>query len=321
MISPKYPKWKWRNQHKSRAAYLCFFYHTCFLDSVKVKPTIQTLTGSWEVERDSILIHLTTYFHIKIFFKKKLEEKRKTTGVGESGERASLKLKSSCCCCLAAKSYLTLQPHGLQPTRPPLSMWFSQARILEWVAISFSTEVMCLSVFWFISLTTLTCILNPYTSLYGLWFPCFLMKSDVISWVGIHVHKVLKSYILKVALLSWSKQILSLTYKCMNSINIWKLFEDSTQHSYRKWRHKNAFGFELQTKNLPRELAEMKVVNGDDARVSEMVHHLPRQPLYRPNLTTQRHDQDPFSNQFTVNAFLYDKIQYIKEGRWPWGCL
>ena len=55
--------------------------------------------------------------------------------------------------------------------------------------------------------------------------------------------------------------------------------------------------------------------------VSEMVHHPPQQPLYSPNLTTQRHDQDPFSNQFTVNAFLYDKIQYIKEGRWSWGWL
>lgn len=58
-------------------------------------------------------------------------------------------------------------------------------------------------------------------------------------------------------------------------INIWKLFEDSYNILTGNEDNKNAFGFELQTKNLPRELAEMKVVNGDDASVSEMVHHLP----------------------------------------------
>ena len=42
-----------------------------------------------------------------------------------------------CICCLAAKLCLTLQSHELQPTRL-LCPWISQARILEWVAISFS---------------------------------------------------------------------------------------------------------------------------------------------------------------------------------------
>ena len=43
-----------------------------------------------------------------------------------------------CCCCLVAKSCLTLlQPHGLWPAR---LQRISQARILEWVAISFSRE-------------------------------------------------------------------------------------------------------------------------------------------------------------------------------------
>ena len=43
-----------------------------------------------------------------------------------------------CCCCLAAKSCPTLlQSHGLQPARL-LCPWNFQARILEWVAISYS---------------------------------------------------------------------------------------------------------------------------------------------------------------------------------------
>ena len=51
----------------------------------------------------------------------------------------SQKIKHSYhCCCLATQSCLILlQPHGLYPTKL-LCPWISQARILEWVVISFS---------------------------------------------------------------------------------------------------------------------------------------------------------------------------------------
>ena len=231
MISPKYPKWKWRSQHKIRAAYLGFYYHIWFLDFIKVSPTIRTLIGSWKVETDSTLMHLTTYFHIKFSLpkkKKKIGGEKEYNRSRRKWRKSTLKTQKSSCC-LVAKSCLTLQPHGLQPARPPLSMRFSQARILEWVAISFSTEVMYLSV-----LIYQLDYFNLYTEfLYkSLWTPISMLSDEEwYDFIGIHVHKVLKSYILKVALLSWLKQILSLNYMCMNSINTLKLFEDSTQHS------------------------------------------------------------------------------------------
>ena len=49
--------------------------------------------------------------------------------------------KGSLCCCLVAKSCPTLlPPHGQQPTRL-LCLWVSQARILEWVAISYPGDL------------------------------------------------------------------------------------------------------------------------------------------------------------------------------------
>ena len=209
---------------------LVSYYHTCFLDFIKVSPTIRTLIGSWKVETDSTLMHLTTYFHIKFSLpkKKKIGGEKEYNRSRRKWRKSTLKTQKSSCC-LVAKSCLTLQPHGLQPARPPLSMRFSQARILEWVAISFSTEVMYLSV-----LIYQLDYFNFYTeSLYkSLWTPVSrLPDEEWYNFMGIHVHKVLKSYILKVALLSWLKQILSLNYMCMNSINTLKLFEDSIQHS------------------------------------------------------------------------------------------
>ena len=50
-----------------------------------------------------------------------------------------LSIVNDCCCCLVVKSSLTLQPRGLHCSLPGSSVHgISQARILEWVAVSFS---------------------------------------------------------------------------------------------------------------------------------------------------------------------------------------
>ena len=46
----------------------------------------------------------------------------------------------SCHCCLVAKSCLTLVIPWTIACQAPLSMGFSQARILEWVAVPYSRE-------------------------------------------------------------------------------------------------------------------------------------------------------------------------------------
>ena len=56
---------------------------------------------------------------------------------GKSGKLLHLKSITSCVC-VQAHLCLTLQLHGLQPTRLPPVHGIFQARILEWVAISFS---------------------------------------------------------------------------------------------------------------------------------------------------------------------------------------
>ena len=49
-------------------------------------------------------------------------------------------LVTRCCCCFVVMSYLTLlQPHGLYSPPGSSVHGISQARILEWVAISFSS--------------------------------------------------------------------------------------------------------------------------------------------------------------------------------------
>lgn len=81
------------------------------------------------------------------------------------------------------------------------------------------------------------------------------------------------------------------------------------------------FGFLLQTKDLPQRNGQMNVVIGEGSRglcdgafPFETTH-------YGPDLTLQRQGGDPVSSSIIVNAILYDKIQCIKECRWPWGWL
>ena len=65
----------------------------------------------------------------------------------------------------------------------------------------------------------------------------------------------------------------------------------------------------------------MNVVNGEGSQ-SLCDGTLPSQTThYSPDLTLQRHDEDPVNSLIIVNAILYDKIQCIKECRWPWGWL
>lgn len=53
--------------------------------------------------------------------------------------------------------------------------------------------------------------------------------------------------------------------------------------------------------------------------LQSLTHQPPHTTHYSANLIIQRHDQNLVSNPFILSAILYDKIQCIKECRWPWG--
>ena len=130
-----------------------------------------------------------------------------------------------CCCCVTSVMSDSVWPHRRQPTRIPVP-GILQARILEWVAISFSNawkwkvKVKSLSHVWL--------LVTPWTAAYQA--PLCMGFSRQEYWSGVPLPSPLYPDTLLNLLISAVFKMESLVYTCSPSWTLWQIHVDVWQN-------------------------------------------------------------------------------------------